>query len=170
MNTVVPEPFQYPPFYEKGMVLPTLSASEYTMALKEVPFYFDIATMKGREEHKPWLDKKTSLPKVFFVWKEVKEELADYYHKRERKLARKQMIRMIALLIDGLFWLNNKPVTQLKDLEQEIATHPFAPVNANERLAFILKDPDHYHSFVQLVALFEESEKLFYKVMVLERK
>jgi hypothetical protein len=59
--------------------------------------------------------------------------------------------------------MNEVVILNLENLQIEINKMPIKPLNFQERLAFILNQPNHYHSFIQLTGLYEEIEKQYYK-------
>lgn len=83
-------------------------------------------------------------------WKGNKESIRESFRKRENDVAGNQMKihiedfnRILTLINDA----SNRSLFKL-------------PPNMSERLAFIENRPNHYHSFIQLDALFADIEKL----------
>ncbi len=134
--------------------------------MKRVYFYYDIVSAKPA----PWEQTEKSLPPLFQLWKEEKEQLKAYFSQRDRAAARAPMIRGLSYLIVLLFWLNGRRTQNVRTWRNELELLPLVPINCVERLQFIFDRCDAYHSFVQLDKLFEEAEKLFYKQKSIMKK
>lgn len=158
MQKAIPEQFLFPPFYEQQETL--------IRGKSDVYFYFDIAYALGWDEFKPWEDKKETIRAYFAEWKLLKDKLAKFYEKRDRKGARPFMVKGIAYFIDILFWINSLPVASLEEISDQVTSLTYKPVNVEERLSYILYEVDHFHAYNQLKALFEELEKIYYKSLI----
>ncbi|MDF2556498.1 MAG: hypothetical protein K0R71_326 [Bacillales bacterium] len=53
--------------------------------------------------------------------------------------------------------------------EIDFSLYKFAPINFIERISFVVSRPTQYQSYMQLVGLFEELEKMFYKQLAIEK-
>lgn len=155
----VPLSFRVFPFYVEETKFN--SSSQYQAST--ILFYDDMLEALNEPNSKPWFESTTHVPELFVQWKETIDELNELYSKRDRKAAKPVMIRMVAQLIQAIYWTNHVPVTNLEQLELHINQLHYKPVNISERIAFIRRDPDHFHSYNQLKALFEETEKMYYR-------
>ncbi|KMK76403.1 YpoC family protein [Alkalihalobacillus pseudalcaliphilus] len=159
----LPLSFQVRPFYyEKSSIFePTHEEQQWL----DVYFYWDL-----QEQQKPWQNPTQSLEKIFSYWEKNHYLMKEYFNKRENEQAKQLMLSMSALIIQGVFWLNRQRVTSLKDLGSQINKLPNRPVNAEERIPYILEHLDHFQSFKQLEMLFSELKKLLIRVSLLEKK
>lgn len=136
-----------------------------------VPFKYDIAYALGlAPSNLPWEHHTETVPLLFQLWKEKEVKLNTLHDKRERSDVKVHVIGGIALLLQAIFWMNQVPVRSLADWEKEISQLPEIPVNIEERLDFVMKKPELYHSFIQLQQLFTESSKLFYKMQAIQKR
>ncbi|OLO42528.1 hypothetical protein BTR23_00480 [Alkalihalophilus pseudofirmus] len=159
----VPEFFRVFPFYEEETIFVENNGTELL-------FYDDMLEALNLPNRKPWQQSEVYTAEIFHQWKRTKERLNELYAKRDRIAVKPLMIKEISLLIQVIFWSNQVPVPHLNELQENIKELKFKPVNVCERLSFILKEPDHFHSYNQLKALFEETEKLYYKSLVNRKK
>ncbi|MBO9128209.1 YpoC family protein [Bacillus sp. 165] len=165
-HVMVPKEFQVTPFFlgEATYDVP----QSFEEALHTVCFLYDMAAY-NLNIYKPWKDIETAIPLVYKGWKEQKTELSSLFRLRKRNEAKIPMVLYTGHLISSLYWMNRGPVATLHDLTTELATLSYKPVNIQERIGFILEQPDHYHSFIQLAELYEEAEKLFFKAMAMKK-
>lgn len=155
----VPLSFRVFPFYVEETNFNLISLDEVSTVL----FYDDMLEALGEPNRKPWFDSNTYVPVLFVKWKEARDRLSELYSKRDRNAAKPLMVQMVAQLIQAIYWMNHVPVTTLEQLEHHINHLDYKPINISERLSFILRDPGHFHSYNQLKALFEETEKMYYR-------
>ncbi|WP_216829207.1 YpoC family protein [Alkalihalobacterium elongatum] len=153
----VPVTFRVFPFY--------VEETKFEASNLEVLFYDDMLEALNEPNRKPWQQAKIYLPDLFENWKQKKDQLIELYSRRDRKLANPIIVELIAQLIQIIHWMNEVPVKSLVQIDDKLLQLKYKPVNMNERLSFILKDPDHFHSYNQLKALYDEAEKLFYKAL-----
>jgi hypothetical protein len=94
-------------------------------------------------------------------WVEQKEVLRELFHRREQKKAKKPMILSVSAFIDQLYWTSEFPVDSLEHetVLRQMQLNPYAPLNIEERLGFLLRQPDRYQSFIQLDELEQEFTK-----------
>ncbi|KGA99102.1 hypothetical protein AJ85_11530 [Alkalihalobacillus alcalophilus ATCC 27647 = CGMCC 1.3604] len=161
----LPSSFQIAPFYENQTVIDEKKLRSDEDKWLSVYFYFDLT-----EVAKPWLEHERFLPLIFHYWDKKKNQIKEDFRNREAKKAKPLMMAMSALLIDALFWLNKEKVRNLTSLRTDIEELFYKPVNASERIHFILTHVGHYQGFVQLEMLFEELRKLYTRVKMIERK
>lgn len=153
----VPKTFHIAPFYKKGDQLTLLEDPK----IGEVaPFYFDMLYEFSSTHFDQWpWERDASTDQILEKWEVTKELPKVAFSNRKPKVARPYMIQLTAHLISFLFWSEGKPVHFSKPNFSELETLDVAPVNSVERLQFICESPDHYHSFVQLTALYDEARK-----------
>lgn len=99
-------------------------------------------------------------------WKELNKELTELFEKRDRKKALPLMEEGVKTFIEFLFLSNEMEPNHGKEAILDIK---WKPVNVAERLLFIEKRPDLYHSFIQLSELMNEQEKQFNKKIAIEK-
>ncbi|GAE25032.1 hypothetical protein JCM9140_1002 [Halalkalibacter wakoensis JCM 9140] len=165
MNVTIPESFQVSPFYQQTVVNIDAESLSFLDICQAIPFYYDI-TMEKR----PWEEKDVFVPMLFACWDKERPILEQYYKDRNPLAAKEKMNSMLALLIDALFWLNGRQVTNLTGLTSSVQSLLYKPVNVEERLEFILLQAGKYHSYVQLKSLFIEVRKLYARVKIMELK
>ncbi|WP_209122635.1 YpoC family protein [Alkalihalobacillus sp. BA299] len=141
-----------------------------TRARQSVLFYEDMLEALNVPNSKPWLAPQNYVPELFQQWKQINLHLSDLYKRRDRQAAKPLMIQQIAQLIQVIFWTNGVPVANLDQLNCILDQLQYKPVNSSERLSFIVAEPDHFQSYNQLKALFEEAEKMYYKIIAKNRQ
>lgn len=129
---------------------------------KEIDYY--------KQEKENWVVSGEEFEKLLFQWKEdVFPKLQTLYSKREVQAATPHMKRGISLFLSLLFWTNEKPV-HLFEWEKQLNSFSLIPFNTIERLKFIMKYPNLYHSMIQLKELMLEMEKLYRKSLIMKKK
>ncbi|WP_129688733.1 YpoC family protein [Gottfriedia acidiceleris] len=131
--------------------------------IKNKPFFY--------ESNQILVNKSSSIPnesdeiikEMINEWKEESGHISTYFKQRNRKLACEPMIRGLANFISILTWINGQMLLNLNNLLFELDKLKIKPINLDERISFVLNQPDHYHSFIQLSGLYTELEKLYYK-------
>jgi hypothetical protein len=172
MNNIIsiPHSFQHPLFF-KQRELEIQEAGSFGETLKDMPFLYDVLYEVRREEcEKPWEEQKMYIPQIFGYWKKEKDGIAEYFKKRDRNRALQPMVLSLGHFISALFWINSIPVPALSNLTQEIKKLPHKPMNAGERVGFLLDQPNQYHSYVQLSELYQELEKIYYKMLTMKKR
>lgn len=153
--------FQHPLFFDQQSIW----INEFTSFKDslEIPFYHDLMyTSHGYHFEKlPWESTRTSVPILFDKWFELKAILIKHFQERDTESATAPMLTGLALLLDALHWGNGQPVTNLKEWETILKLFKNMPINIEERLHYIFRKPNHYHSFIQLDQLFNEYQKKF---------
>lgn len=165
MNIVVPDKFILSPFFKEGDCI--LFDSTVTIEDSSI-FVFEIVAEEGLAFSKPWNEREQTVPIVLQIWKQNKDSIASLFRQRKRKEARQPMVTNTARFLSILFWMNETYLSSLQQYTVQIEAIRRKPVNVLERLDFILEQPDHYHSFIQLSELYEELEKLFEKTMIMK--
>ncbi|MBU9723906.1 MULTISPECIES: YpoC family protein [Bacillaceae] len=169
---IVPEPFAVLPFYENKQLIKkpgTLNETKLTEIWDgEAYFIHDILHYEHKLSGYEIVD---FIPPWHFEGEEIKTQainfwqhtglpkLSNMFHQRDRIGARPLMLKHIAIYIQTIHWIQGKPVYNLQDFTVQFEDWKYSPVNFGERISFILKSPDHYHSFTQLSQLYEESNK-----------
>ncbi|WP_261129081.1 YpoC family protein [Bacillus sp. Marseille-Q3570] len=151
----LPEEFEHPLFDDRV----TYDERVNTEELVQVPFIMDILDET--------IDRSTLCTYLFGCWREGKDEISNLFSQRNRQAARPKMIAGIGWFITLIYWTNKKKVKRLTHLKEELSLMKIQPSNLYERLSFLMGNPDHYQSFIQLCQLYDEMEK---KWMMEERK
>lgn len=140
---------------------------EYANQLNpEIPFIYEAAYFSGIDAIKPWEDAEQCVPVIFNEWKKVKQNLFEFYEKRDSRGALQPMKKGTGLFLEAVYWSNHVPV-KLNGMSFEKLI--VKPINVDERLQFIMNRPGHYHSFKQLSELMDEQEKHFVKHMAIKK-
>lgn len=168
----VPAEFILQPFYANQCVIEFLPQSSIIDNIRKAPFIYDIVYKVDQEQlvHGPWNDTVHSIEALFTLWRNDREEIATYFKLRQKSKAAEAMSFLTSVFLDALFWLNERPIKNLTQWEEEVSGLSAQPVNALERLQFIINGPGHYHSFIQLNELYQELEKVYAKKMVLKNR
>ncbi|WP_379968461.1 YpoC family protein [Ectobacillus sp. sgz5001026] len=166
MNIVVPDKFVFSPFFKEGDCI----RFDSTVTIEDGSiFVFEIAAEEGLPFDKPWNKREKTVPIILQMWKQNKDSIASLFRQRKRKEAGPPMVTNTARFLSILFWMNETYLSSLQQYTVQIEALRRKPVNVVERLDFILEQPDHYHSFIQLSELYEEVEKLFEKTMIMKK-
>lgn len=176
MNTdliKVPNPFCMKPFYTKGdqIQLP-MDSLKLKNSWGKIYFAHDIAyykkILKGTS---PWDNPKAIIKEGLVLWKnEGIPLLKDFFKKRDRNSARPILIKYLSIYIQMMIWLQGRPVQTIESISKVLQIQPYAPFNVEERLQFIIDNPDHHHAFTTLIQLFEESEKKWAIYLLKQKK
>jgi hypothetical protein len=159
----IPAAFLHPLFFSNKETItfnPSISVEE---AICNYFFLHDIVNYEKMVLMvKPWEHPNKYVPVIFDNWKRLKEILSPHFKSRDKNRVKEPMIHAIASWISALFWTNGTSLTSLTDVNALMKNLVIKPVNAEERLEFIMNGPGHYNSFIQLSELYFELEKLFY--------
>ncbi|WP_223702005.1 YpoC family protein [Sutcliffiella deserti] len=163
----IPAVFLHPLYYQKGATLDFSNIHEQDIVSS--PFKFDIAYSLGVfTTWQPWKDKLRSVPMLFLAWKEYEASLVILHKSRERHQVKKHMTQVIAIFIQSLFWMNGQPVSELAKWQKDVKALRLKPINLEERLDFVMSQPEKYPAFIQIQQLINEIQKLFYKMQAVE--
>ncbi|WP_083249076.1 YpoC family protein [Bacillus solimangrovi] len=165
---VIPEKMALKPFFTEGEMIEISIPETFHEAMTSGYFILDLLAEKT--PYYPWIEQQKLLPDIFAIWKSEKESLRDMIAKRQKRLAELPMRQQLANLLNVLFWLNGEQITSLQDWKQRVAMFDLQPVNAHERLIFIMERPVHHHAFIQLEQLYVELEKLMQKQFAIYNK
>lgn len=136
--------------------------------LLKTPFLYDLLALQNEKPPiKPWEQWESSIPYLLDKWKGLCRDITVSFQNRKGKADKNQMLFSIGLYLLIIHWLNNSP---LKANLQSFSSFLYKPINIEDRISFILKKPEQYHSFIQLQELFLETEKLFYKRKAMSNK
>ncbi|MFB1049344.1 YpoC family protein [Paraliobacillus sp. JSM ZJ581] len=113
---------------------------------------------------------KSDVKELINDWKENQQVIADLFHKRRYQKAKKPMNHYTEQLVQALYALNNKSYHESEGLNTVLATFTYAPFNSQERIPFILQQPEQYHSYIQLNELYKETEKICAKAEILAQR
>ncbi|MDR6998513.1 YpoC family protein [Neobacillus niacini] len=116
---------------------------------------------------KPWEKPSEVVPILLLEWGNLKEDLERFYSIRDQENTNLGMKKGIDLFLKFLFWSNERPIADKEPLPLD--SLEYKPVNIGERLGFILKRPNLFHSYRQLSELFLEQEKLFVKKNIMKK-
>ncbi|MEE6451890.1 hypothetical protein RAH41_15040 [Gottfriedia acidiceleris] len=160
MTNSIHKDFIVKPFYKDNANEQIINEE---IKIKNKPFFY--------ESNQILINKSFNIPsgsdeiikEMIKEWKEESEQISNYFKQRNRKLACEPMIRGLANFISILTWINSQLLLNLNNLLLELDKLKIKPINLDERISFVLNQPDHYHSFIQLSGLYTELEKLYYK-------
>lgn len=108
---------------------------------------------------------------ILAEWKTVNDHLSSLFQQRKAKDAKEPMVKYVELYKKCLYALNGQPLDQVPSMTLEIIQNfKYQPFNVYERLEFIESFPTKYHSFIQLNELYKETEKIYAKAEILEKK
>ncbi|MGG2028159.1 YpoC family protein [Gottfriedia sp. S16(2024)] len=131
--------------------------------IKNKPFFYESNQILVNKSSKIPNESEEIIKQMFIEWKDESKHISNYFKQRNRKLACEPMIRGLANFISILTWINGQMLLNLNNLLLELDKLKIKPINLDERISFVLNQPDHYHSFIQLSGLYTELEKLYYK-------
>ena len=109
-----------------------------------------------------------AIPFLLAEWNTLKTELETLYRNRDQQTTLQGMKKGIGLFIHFLYWSNDRQV-KLKELEP-LGSLEMKPVNLEERLGFIIRRPNLFHSYRQLSELVTEQEKLLAKKNIVKKR
>lgn len=110
--------------------------------------------------------KEIQIPVLLQEWEQLQAEIRELFHQRQNQATYEPMKQGISLLIEFIFWTNGVPVQGVE--AESINKLKIKPVNFYERIQFLMKRPNIYPSFMQLIELFEEHEKQYSKVQAID--
>jgi hypothetical protein len=99
-------------------------------------------------------------------WEEVRKELTVHFENRETEKTHIPMEEGIIIFLNLLFFTNDREWNEEDSTMMELQ---WKPVNVLERITFIKKRPNLFHSFIQLSELITEQEKQFNKKMAIKK-
>jgi hypothetical protein len=168
LNVNIPTSFLHPLFLKESSLSIELHEDSLE-TLVDFPFIYDIAYCQGVDLYKPWEERLQTVAFLINHWAETNNSLRKLFDNRRRAEAKPLMATSIASFIMALTWTNKRPVRTLTNWKDAIGCLVIKPVNCLERLVYIINSPDHYHSYLQLVELFEELNKQYQLSIVKEK-
>ncbi|WP_238537579.1 YpoC family protein [Sporolactobacillus vineae] len=128
---------------------------------EEYPFFYDILYVVQPDARTawPWAEPDDTLKRR---WDQRRRLIQDVFHRRQKSfLIRESMIGALAEFIERMFWEEGRPVDGLakRHLSSELNRMAFAPLNLDERIDYIARQPDRYTSYIQLNLLEDELTK-----------
>ncbi|MEH6939481.1 YpoC family protein [Bacillus sp. JJ664] len=160
------ENFLKSPFYMEG----NNEIEHDSIMIKNKPFSYESLHLLEENSISSQEVRDEIIQDMFMQWKEESELLSGYFRMRNRKVALEPMLRGLANFISITTWLNGKILTNINDVLIELDSLTIKPINLKERISFVIKQPDHYHSFIQISGLYTELEKLYYKQKITSSK
>lgn len=115
----------------------------------------------NKETYQPWnkANFQECVKKIIQEWKQLREELQQFVMERNTSKLQTGLTLGMEYFLECLYWINEKPVVLTDGLvDKGLEIKPF---NLDDRLQFILKRMNGYHSYKQLDELFKELEKQF---------
>lgn len=161
----VPNEIHHPFFFPVGKT--NWREEDATNLYLKDPFIYEVAYYTGIRSLMPWEMLDKSIPLLLKEWELVKEELKGIFDRRDHKASAIIMKKGIGLFIEFLHWTNGVPVRLSPAIPYE--SFNIKPVNINERLDFILSRPNSYHSYMQVVELMIEMEKIYRKQLAIKK-
>lgn len=147
-----------------------LEKNSFVEGIMEHPLFFDILSFFEIKSIEPWNENEKFCPALLENWKATEIEIALAFENRDRNKALKPMKEMILHFIAFLFWSNKKSVPSLINVTDELTELSILPVNAKERVNYLLTTPNHHHSFIQLRQLYTEQQKKFAVSKIKEKR
>lgn len=160
-ETKIPEEFLLTPFFNEDDMLTIDRKMSFDDGIKTTPLIFDLYSKLQIEALKPWEEKHKYIPIILETWKVTEPMIVEMFEERDRKKALVPMRNMIKMFLMFMFWMNGRPVPTLYKINRHINELKLKPVNAIERIEYILSIPNHYHAFIQLQQLFIELKKKY---------
>ncbi|SEN44184.1 hypothetical protein SAMN04488134_10188 [Amphibacillus marinus] len=100
---------------------------------------------------------------LFQAWKKKSPEIGLLFREKKYQQAVSPMQSNLKQFKQALALLNGTDESVL-----DVNTLKHKPINVVERMLYIEENLSQYHAFIQLQALYEELEKLYAKVAILE--
>ncbi|QNG61475.1 hypothetical protein H4O14_08365 [Bacillus sp. PAMC26568] len=168
----LPKDFRYEPFFsEKVQCVSDLSGNSIEEVLRNNPFFYDICAKANIDMAiSPWTNSALYVPLLLKEWDAVQLKIINQFQAKARKADKADMNHGISILICLLNWSNDRPVDHLDVMHSDMGSLQIKPINAAERLTYLISKPEQYHSFVQLQQLIEETLKQFYKKNAMTNK
>lgn len=142
-----------------GQTFPCIFSKDF---VSSIPFIHEVHYYQHLETFKPWSKEnlQESIKNVLQEWKQLKPQLELYIEQKNKVKLKTGVFTGVQYFLECLFWVNEQPV-YLKD-EMHVDNLVIKPFNLEDRLSFIIKRLDGYHSYRQLEELFKELEKQFF--------
>lgn len=164
-NNEICSKFLKSPFYVNKEIV-----ENENIKIENQPFIYESIQLRNQLTKTIPENSDQIIQKMFDDWKAESEQLTNYFKERNRKLTYQPIIRGLANFISIITWINNVLLEDLDDVLNGLGDLKNVPVNLIERITFVMNQPDHYHSFIQLSGLYVEIEKLYYKKKITSSK
>ena len=157
LNVHVPKELLFDPF-PINKQFPYLMHKDFVSSqpfIHEAHFYLNMDALR------PW-DKENlqfCVSEIFEEWKQLKPKIEGFIKEREKQNLSNSILLGMEFFLESVFWINEQPVCLDNGLKLE--SLEIKPFNLEDRLLFIIKRMDGYHSYRQLDELFKELEKQF---------
>jgi hypothetical protein len=162
----VPQQLKHPLFFsEIEFVIDTESYKNWNDK-QDILFPYELLHWNAVEGFHPWDIPLTSLDSIFQQWERIGGECRGLFTSRTSQAALNLMIKGLSLLFCGIFWFHHKPVN-LSCWSNELKDMVIKPINAEERIDFIISRPASYPSYIQLDQLFKEFKKIYFKELAI---
>jgi hypothetical protein len=164
INLPIPKEINHPFFFSQNALelqkdhLQTFNSNQ--IFLHEIAFY------SGLETIEPWKNPERYFPLLLTEWGGLQEELQGFFQNREKEKTLLPMKQGIGYFLESVYWTNGVPVSLETTID--VSMLQIKPVNASERLQFLMSKPTLYPSFIQLAELFAEHEKQYYKYLAIQ--
>lgn len=113
---------------------------------------------QGIASEKPWEESERFIAMILKEWDQLKIRLKSAHQQRDKQEAEQLMVLGVALLVQYVYWLNEKPVSLDEQQIGDGLVH--LPFNFADRLQFIMGQPALHLAFIQLIELMNEVIKL----------
>lgn len=123
-----------------------------------VPFYYERQLYQEIASEKPWEESERFIAMILKEWDQLKNRLKSAHQQRDKQEAEQLMVLGVALLVQYVYWLNEKPVSLDEQQIGDGLVH--LPFNFADRLQFIMGQPALHLAFIQLIELMNEVIKL----------
>ncbi|RHW41281.1 hypothetical protein D1B31_10140 [Neobacillus notoginsengisoli] len=151
----IPSELEHPLFHELIRRNLPIQANDNQEGL----FTHEILYFQQMTDGGPWAVAEDSVPPLLKEWEALKVDISSLFNTRNKEEILILMKKGIGLFLQLLYWSNGRPVV-LAGLP-DVSELSLQPINCQERLGFLLKRPDGFHSFIQLGELIEEQKKRF---------
>ncbi|MRH42438.1 hypothetical protein GH741_07040 [Aquibacillus halophilus] len=103
-------------------------------------------------------------------WKNNRDKISALFKERKSQTAKKPLLENAEKFMQTVYILNHHSWNEEANFSKDIENFIHKPFNVSERLQFIVDNAEHYHSYIQLNELFNEIEKIYARVEILEVK
>lgn len=159
------------PFFEEG-IFPNVDKEAVKIWNKELELrYFPYENAYYKQLNNtdqlfmPWKHIGDIQQDIWLEWEKTKSQLELFFADRRGQETVPLIKNGVSILISLLFWTNGKPVN-LSNFPSNVEDLKVKPINFHERVAFILKRPFFYPSYVQLSELCSEMKKVTAKQLL----
>lgn len=105
---------------------------------------------------------------AFELWNINKDRVGNWFSGIRGSQKHLELFESIGLFLRLISKFNNIEYNPNWN-EIDFSQYKFTPINFVERISFVTSRPTQYQSYIQLVGLFEEFEKIIYKQLAIEK-